>query len=292
MAISVSVIIPVYNGAEVIGECLEAVLRQELPRDAYEVLVVDNGSTDQTQAVVRRYPVRLATEAVRSSYAARNTGVRLARGAVLAFTDADCRPSPQWLRAALTALGGRKGRVAGRIEHEVRDPFNPWEQYDVLFFLHQESYVVEGWAATANLVVNRAVFERVGPLPIDEPGDREWGIRASALSIPLWYSPEACVRHVTRKSFRDIVTRLRRVDCGNARLAQRQADGMPLRAHLIRQVRGSVWRLSRICQAARQGRMSFRSAWILMLAWPIFEGIRSWSFCQGWRQSISPVSRA
>src|SRR3954447_26423119 len=104
---AVSVVVPVRDGARVIGECLDALTAQR-GAPPYEVLVVDNGSTDNTAAAVRAHPSAptLVTESRPGSYAARNAGIIAAAGSVLAFTDADCTPAPTWLAAAMAALDG------------------------------------------------------------------------------------------------------------------------------------------------------------------------------------------
>ena len=67
----VSVVVPAYNEADCIGDCLDALVEQTYPDDRYEVVVVDNGSVGETRRVVRAYPVTLRLEdRIRSSYAA------------------------------------------------------------------------------------------------------------------------------------------------------------------------------------------------------------------------------
>lgn len=120
---SVSVIIPVYNGAATIASCLQAVLGQGIGRPDLDVIVVDDGSTDATADVVRSFPVRLLRhEANRGSTAARNTGCRAAQGEWIAFTDSDCVPSRPWLRTLFRAVEnspepdavtGAAGRIMG-----------------------------------------------------------------------------------------------------------------------------------------------------------------------------------
>src|SRR6185503_12058000 len=76
----------------------ESLVSQRYTRDRFEIIVVDNRSTDMTTSQVRRFPVQLLHEdGIQSSYAARNRGVRAAQGALLAFTDADCVADPDWL---------------------------------------------------------------------------------------------------------------------------------------------------------------------------------------------------
>ena len=73
----VSIIVPVFNAAASLGDCLDALLRQDVPAASYEVIVVDNNSTDDSMAVARQRPtVRLLSETRQSAYAARNRGIR------------------------------------------------------------------------------------------------------------------------------------------------------------------------------------------------------------------------
>lgn len=118
-----SVVIPVCNGAATIGACLNAVLGQRLDPSSFEVIVVDDGSMDHTAEVVRGFPVRLLQHDMnRGSTAARNTGVKVAQGEWIAFTDSDCVPSRRWLDLLLaaarsdptpSAVTGVAGRIVG-----------------------------------------------------------------------------------------------------------------------------------------------------------------------------------
>ncbi len=99
----VSVVVPAYNAESTIGDCIEALLAQSYPRDRYEIIIVDNGSTDGTAEVVGKYPVQYVYwDDVRTSYAARNAGAERARGEALAFCDADQLATPHWLEALLS----------------------------------------------------------------------------------------------------------------------------------------------------------------------------------------------
>ena len=96
-----SVVVPVYNGARCLPRCLASLQRQTHPR--VEILVVDDGSTDGTPALVNA-PVRLlSTGGRKGPGAARNVGARAATGAVLFFTDADVVAPPEWIAKALKA---------------------------------------------------------------------------------------------------------------------------------------------------------------------------------------------
>jgi glycosyltransferase involved in cell wall biosynthesis len=98
---SASIIIPTFNGASRIGNCLNSLVKQTMDRDV-EILVVDDGSTDNTVNVVGRYSsVRVIAQANAGPAAARNRGALEAQGKILLFTDDDCVPMPDWLEAML-----------------------------------------------------------------------------------------------------------------------------------------------------------------------------------------------
>jgi len=98
---SVSIIIPTFNGASRIVHCLDALKKQVASRDV-EILVIDDGSTDDTANVVSRYSsVRLITQTNAGPAAARNRGAMEAKGPILLFTDDDCVPLHGWLDAMI-----------------------------------------------------------------------------------------------------------------------------------------------------------------------------------------------
>jgi glycosyltransferase involved in cell wall biosynthesis len=131
----ISIVIPVYNGVGTIQLCLGAIFRSDYPRERFEVIVVDNNSTDNTPEIASQYPVRLVYEReFQGPHAASNTGVREAQGEIVVFTDSDCVPDPEWLRALVepfadpdvVAVGGRieayhpTSRVERFLQQEVQ----------------------------------------------------------------------------------------------------------------------------------------------------------------------------
>jgi glycosyltransferase involved in cell wall biosynthesis len=113
----ISVVIPAYNEARYIGDCLEALQAQTYPPQQFEVIVVDNGSSDDTARLARAYGARGVTELKKGVALARQRGFREARGPIIASTDADTRVPPWWLEriavdfAREQALGGACGPV-------------------------------------------------------------------------------------------------------------------------------------------------------------------------------------
>jgi glycosyltransferase involved in cell wall biosynthesis len=113
-----SVIIPTRNRAEVLAPCLESLARQTLAADAFEVLVVDNGSTDHTADVVAGFASRLDVArhfaAEPGLHVGRHAGMRQARSDVLMFADDDIVAGPDWVRSVVDAFAdARVGLVGG-----------------------------------------------------------------------------------------------------------------------------------------------------------------------------------
>lgn len=107
-----SVIVPVFNAAEYLERCVRALLSQTFPAAGYEILMVDNNSTDQSAAILRSFGrVRLMNESEQGSYAARNRGLLEARGEIVAFTDPDCVPQEDWLEQIRRAMADPETRV-------------------------------------------------------------------------------------------------------------------------------------------------------------------------------------
>lgn len=113
----VSVVVPVYNGERTIQACIDSLMAQDYPQDLYEILIVDNNSTDRTCEIVGRCPVELLHERkVQTSYAARNTGIRHVNGEIVAFTDADCIAEGNWLRELVSPFTNPEvGGVGGQV---------------------------------------------------------------------------------------------------------------------------------------------------------------------------------
>jgi len=113
----VSVIVPTYNGSRFVEGCVASLLHINFPKDRYEVIVVDDGSTDDTVERVRKYPVRVVRhETNRGMSAARNSGVAAARGKLIAMTDDDAVVPNDWVDHIIRNFGPQVGAVGGRDE--------------------------------------------------------------------------------------------------------------------------------------------------------------------------------
>lgn len=218
----VSVIIPVYNDTDRLMQCLECLAAQSYPRDRLEVIVVDNGSRESPRKRVEEFPFcKFAEESTPGSYAARNRGLELARGTIIAFTDADCLPDLDWLAVAQRELAANPtcGFIGGGVEIFPADPARPSavELYDMIFGLNQCSCVTRHqYAVTANLVARRSTIDHVGPFDVKlkSLGDADWGQRASSKGFPGLYVEDALIRHPARRHFESILTQARRLAGG------------------------------------------------------------------------------
>jgi glycosyltransferase involved in cell wall biosynthesis len=230
MSNTISVIIPVYNAENTIDRCLKACLNQAgIDENSYEIIVVDNASTDSTQKLLKDYAnkydkIKYVHESKRSSYAARNKGIKKASGKYLIFVDIDNVPVKTWLSSymdyskKLEQNGVRSFLIGGAVEVKIQNENNAYEVYDKLNFLDQERLVKqEKFAVTANLLVERGVFELVGEFDSDliSGGDREFGQRASA-KFRIYYSPKAKVTHFARNSFKKLMNKNYRIAIGFA----------------------------------------------------------------------------
>ncbi|MDA8231072.1 MAG: glycosyltransferase [Magnetospirillum sp.] len=207
----VDVIIPHLNDRERLAICLDLLERQTYPRDRYRVLVVDNGSDIPIDDVVARFPLAsAASEAERGCGSARNRGAALTTGDILAFTDSDCRPEPDWIANGVRHLRSGRGVdiVGGEIRVFCADEAHPTdaELLDKTFGFEQRRYVCrKHFSAGANIMVSREVFATVGPFRNGAfPEDLEWGRRAWAKGFRIGFAPDVLVRHPARRTWNEL----------------------------------------------------------------------------------------
>jgi glycosyltransferase involved in cell wall biosynthesis len=207
----ISVIIPHLNQPRDLEACLGSLYSQTLEPSAFEVIVVDNGSTPLPLTVIERYPGTVLLQELRPGPGpARNRGVEVASGDILAFTDADCRTHPHWLSSAVSALEGspRQTILGGdvRIWREPNAEITAIAAYESVFAYRFKLYIEQhGFSGTGNLVMRKADFDNIGPFRgIDVAEDIEWGQRARAAGYAFRYVPEMVVFHPARRSLREL----------------------------------------------------------------------------------------
>lgn len=169
----VSVVIDNYNYGRFLGQCLESVLAQDYPADRLEVIVVDDGSTDDSREVAGRYKsrVKLIAQANKGQAGAFNTGFAAAKGEIVCMMDSDDYWEPDKVSSVVAAFAGAD---AGIVQHYLRDvdkggrplnnPIPPWpECYGVQDFLNGTA----AFAATTGLAFRKDVLDKILPIPAE-----------------------------------------------------------------------------------------------------------------------------
>lgn len=192
---TVSVVVPTYNQGESVTATLDAVRQQTvLP---LEIVVVDDGSTDNTERLLRDYqctevPLKVIRQSNGGPGKARQRGWQEARGEIIAFTDADAIPYPQWIENALPAFDSpRVAGVEGRVTtlgatpptiytHQVRNPFG-------------------GQFMTANMFYRRTVIEAVGGFKSAYREDSDLAFSVLEMGGEIPFAAESIVQHPPRQ---------------------------------------------------------------------------------------------
>jgi len=194
--ILISVVVPAYNVEATIDACLNSLLSQTLSRDSYEVIVVDNGSMDETAAIIRNYPVTYIYEPNCTVYAARNAGVSVAAGDIIAFTDSDCVVDKKWLESGLEHLR-QFDIVAGQVEPlpSARKWLYTYDKYIERNTLKKMGSNVN--IAALNAFVPKTVFEILGGFEgtLKTAADSVFSIKAWRQGYKIGYATSALVYH-------------------------------------------------------------------------------------------------
>jgi glycosyltransferase involved in cell wall biosynthesis len=207
----VSVITPVRNRSDYLRTLLDALAEQTVPREQFEVIVADDGSTDGCTDGIETDDgwIRVVHGPPLGSYGARNLAAALARAPVLAFIDSDCKPDPRWLESGLAALETADA-AAGQIRFLLPERYTPWTLVDIEATKDSEKQVRWGNAETANMWLRRDLFERLGGFDdtLPEHGDFDIAERVVAGGATLVYAPDALAWHPTRDSARAVLRML------------------------------------------------------------------------------------
>lgn len=164
---NISVVIPVYNTERYIKRCVKALLSQTYPEEDYEIIMVDNCSTDASAAMIKRFPgICLLSEKKQGAYAARNKGISASRGDIVAFTDPDCIAYPDWLQNIATVMESTDIRIVTgrRIPYSGSAVLSMFASYenakDEYVFDSQAKELYYGY--TNNMAVRRGLFKELG----------------------------------------------------------------------------------------------------------------------------------
>ena len=224
----VSVVIPIYNGEGDLSELISCLLAQTYPKQKVEYLLVDNNSSDRTfsflQTAAEHCPIvihPLSENQIQSSYAARNTGIKAATGEFIAFTDADCRPQPQWLESLIQPFSEPEvvivaGEITALTGANLLEKFA--ESQETLSQKHTLAHPFGAYGQTANLAIRRTVLEKSGLFRpyLSTGGDADicWRILKEKFAR-LEFAPDAIVQHRHRTSIKELASQWRRYGRSN-----------------------------------------------------------------------------
>jgi glycosyltransferase involved in cell wall biosynthesis len=207
-----SVIIPTLNEAGLLDRCLSSLAKLDFPREELEVLVVDNGSSDDTPAVVERLGARYVREAKRGPYACRNAGAQHASGDALLFTDSDCTFYPDWASRARGALTERRlDAVVGWSEGEGNSAVARYIQrrYEQNLSQKAEDRPI---LDTRNCAVRAEVFGEAGGFDdrFLDLSDELLGVKLASLGKRVGFDRRMRVRHLNPSTLSVLRSKQRR----------------------------------------------------------------------------------
>lgn len=197
---TVSIVVPAHNAQATIDDCVRSLLQLKPPDGGFEIVVVDNDSTDATLRFLKQYEnrIRILHESIRGSSAARNLGIARARGKIVAFTDADCTVDSEWLvnlipPLAEPSVGASGGRILSRKSSNWIERFGE--------VMHDHRRAIEVYRRPTiigmNFATRRAILEEVGLFDIGliRGQDTDLGWRIHGAGYQIKYCPGAEVRH-------------------------------------------------------------------------------------------------
>jgi glycosyltransferase involved in cell wall biosynthesis len=221
---AITVVICTHNRAELLQKAIQSLVDQDCAQDEFEVLVVDNGSTDNTREVVERFSVvgniRYLAEPEIGLCIARNTGWRNARGEYVAYLDDDAIAAPCWIASIARAFSrhSNAGTVGGRVEPIWEDARPDWLSNELALGLtivdwsEHERIIPDincEWLVGANMAMPKSVLDKVGGFhpKLDRVGknmlsggDVFLQKQIMELGYDCVYVPQMAVRHLVMKS--------------------------------------------------------------------------------------------
>ncbi|MBD2437080.1 glycosyltransferase [Nostoc sp. FACHB-110] len=224
----VSVVVPIYNGELDLPALINCLSSQTYPKDRVEYLLVDNNSSDRTLTLIQEAAANspitikpLSENKIQSSYAARNTGIRAAQGEIIAFTDADCHPQPQWLELLIQPFVSTDvvivaGEITALPGNTLLEQYA--EMHQTLSQQHTLAHPFGAYGQTANLAIRRLGLEKAGLFRpyLTTGGDADicWRILQQNIGR-LEFAPQAIVQHHHRTTLKEFQSQWRRYGRSN-----------------------------------------------------------------------------
>lgn len=236
-----SIIIPVYRDEKRLRILLNQLNRQTFRKFEWEVLIINNDSESILDIKEEfGFPMEIILETIPGSYAARNAGIKHSRGDIIAFTDADCLPEPNWLQNAFEAFQKDKKRDIGILTGPVSlffkdennlSPAELYEKYTGGFTT--EAYAKEGRAITANWFSYKSVIKEFGGFDakLKSNGDSDLSGKISE-KYKIQYNSDLMVHHPARFHTSELVNKYKRL-LGGVYTRKFEGNTKAFRKHLV-----------------------------------------------------------
>lgn len=249
----ISVVVPFFDSERHLAPCIDSLLAQRSFGEAYEIILINNASTDGSAAIAHRYrdELTLLEESAPGAYAARNTGIRAARGPLIALTDADCVVDPDWLRSIFEGMSDPKTAILlGHCQYATTS--SPALRLLAAYENAKAEYVTSHcdptyrFAYANNMAVRASVFAELGPFEEwPRAADTELVHRLTARrpDLEVVYRPSMRVTHLEFSSGMGRARRLRLYRRTNTRIATFRELGLAQHARIVaRLIRSSARR--------------------------------------------------
>jgi len=222
----ISVIIPALNSERTIKQCIKSLIQQSLKKKEYEIIIIDNGSTDKTLGILDNYKkkIKILKESKKGSYNARNKGIRNSQGNIIAFTDSDCIADKNWLLNIRKAFSNKEIKiVGGHIEaleknSYIRKYCNRFGHAQDLHFKSKKPCF-----ATSNMAVRKTEIKKVGLFnpTLKSGGDFELCHRIIKSKLEITYEPNAIIKHSYTNSLIEFIERYYRYGKGQGMIKKK-----------------------------------------------------------------------
>jgi glycosyltransferase involved in cell wall biosynthesis len=213
-----TMIVPVFNGMRFIDAFIRPFNKNEY---SWDIIFVDNASDDGSfeylKNICKQNPSWQVFSFIdkKSSYAARNYGASLASGSIFLFTDIDCILTERYFKF-INSRKFEKDTLLSGPTNIFLDTHNLYEYFDQCAYLNQENYSKKHYAATANLIVSKTLYERAGGFPEFVSGaDNKFCQNCYSLGVQICFQSELVVKHPPRASLVEHIAKAKRLGIGH-----------------------------------------------------------------------------
>lgn len=228
----ISIVVPVLNRERTIGRCIQSLLEIDYP--SYEIIVVDNGSTDKTYEILSNFPIKLVREEKKGPYAARNKGIDLSKGELVLFTDSDCLANKDLLKKLLENLRDENiVGVGGQLQ--TYEPATLTEQFEDLAGIlvidlpkgivrKKKNKFLSGAIYASNVLFRKKALVEINGFDPDfmSGGDFDLCWRLQRAGHKLYFDPQAIVKHIHRANLRGLIKQFFKYAVEQPRLLKKQ----------------------------------------------------------------------